>query len=84
MLYVGMPFMITFQILMLIRGTFSPSYVWIPSSSADIPWYGFLWGVFGDLYLDLIGIGIYMVSAIIIFLGIRMYKKFAHITAGVK
>jgi small basic protein len=30
------------------------------------------------------GIGIYMASAIIIFLGIRMYKKFAHITAAVK
>ncbi|MDR1234664.1 MAG: APC family permease [Mycoplasmataceae bacterium] len=82
MLYVGMPFMITFQILMLIRGTFSPSYVWVGNS--NIPWYGFQWGPFGDLYLDLIGIGIYMVSAIIIFFGIRMYKRFAHITAGVK
>jgi amino acid transporter len=34
MLYVGMPFMITFQILMLIRGTFSPSYVTVGN---DIP-----------------------------------------------
>jgi small basic protein len=42
------------------------------------------WGPFGDLYLDLIGIGIYMLSAIIIFMGIRMYKRFAHITAAVK
>ncbi|MDR2369492.1 MAG: APC family permease [Mycoplasmataceae bacterium] len=82
MIYVGMPFMITFQILMLIRGTFSPSYVWIHGS--NIPWYGVQWGPFGDLYLDLIGIVIYLSSAIIIFFGIRMYKKFAHITAAIK
>jgi amino acid transporter len=27
MLYVGMPFMITNQVMMLIKGTFSPSFV---------------------------------------------------------
>ncbi|GHU34338.1 hypothetical protein FACS1894166_11630 [Bacilli bacterium] len=34
--------------------------------------------------MDLIGITIYMSSALIIFAGIKVYKKFAHTTAFVK
>jgi hypothetical protein len=34
-------------------------------------------GSFTDLYLDLIGIGIYLASAVIVFGGIKLYKKLA-------
>lgn len=77
MLYVGMPFMITFQILMLIRGTFSNTMVW---KSGDLPFYGVAWGVFGDFYLDLIGIGIYLLSALVIFFGMKWYKRVNHVS----
>lgn len=81
MQYVMLPFIITIQIMMLIRGTFSPDFV-DPNNQGV--WYALHWGPFGDLYLDLIGIAIYLLAASIIFFGIRVYKRLAHGTGIIK
>lgn len=78
MQYVMLPFIITIQIMMLIRGTFSPEFV--PKGA----WYTLHWGNFGDFYLDLIGIAIYLAAASVIFFGIKIYKKLAHGTGIIK
>lgn len=78
MQYVMLPFIITIQIMMLIRGTFSPDFV------RDGSWYTLNWGAFSDFYLDLIGIAIYLAAASIIFFGIKIYKKIAHGTGIIK
>lgn len=78
MQYVMLPFIITIQIMMLIRGTFSADFV-----SGD-QWYTIHWGAFGDFYLDLIGIVVYLAAASIIFFGIKIYKKIAHGTGIIK
>ncbi len=78
MQYVMLPFIITIQIMMLIRGTFSADFV-----KGD-QWYTIHWGAFGDFYLDLIGIAIYLAAASIIFFGIKIYKKLAHGTGIIK
>lgn len=77
MQYVMLPFVITIQIMMLIRGTFSSEFI-------GNQWYTAHWGPFGDLYLDLIGIAIYLGAASIIFFGIKWYKKLAHGTGIIK
>lgn len=78
MQYVMLPFIITIQIMMLIRGTFSSDFV------NGERWYTLNWGSFGDFYLDLIGIAIYLFAASIIFFGIKIYKKIAHGTGIIK
>ncbi|ATZ18737.1 hypothetical protein ESOMN_v1c03550 [Williamsoniiplasma somnilux] len=78
MQYVSLPFLITIQINSLIKGSFSPEYV------GQGAWYAANWGPFTDLWLDLIGIFIYMSAATIIFLGIKWYKKIAHGSALIK
>lgn len=78
MQYVMLPFIITIQIMTLIKGTFSAEYV------GNGGWYLLDWGNFGDLYLDLIGIAIYLISASAIFFGIRIYKKLANGTGIIK
>lgn len=80
MQYVMLPFIITIQILMLIRGAFSPEFV----SDGQEAWYTVHWGNFGDFYLDLIGIVIYLAAASAIFFGIKWYKKLAHSTGIIK
>lgn len=77
MQYVMLPFIITIQIMMLIKGTFSPEF-------AGEGWYNLHWGNFGDFYLDLIGIAIYLGAASVIFFGIKIYKKLAHGTGIIK
>lgn len=81
MQYVMLPFIITIQIMMLIRGTFSPEFT---ASGDQVPWYTLHWGPFGDFYLDLIGIAIYLAAASVIFFGIKWYKKLAHGTGIIK
>ncbi|MDQ7982598.1 MAG: APC family permease [Spiroplasma sp.] len=78
MQYVMLPFIITIQILMLIRGTFSPEFV------KGNQWFTIHWGPFGDLFLDLIGIAIYLSAASVIFFGIKVYKRLAHGTGIIK
>lgn len=82
MQYVMLPFIITIQIMMLIRGTFSPEFT--TTSTGDIPWYTLHWGPFGDFFLDLIGIAIYLAAASVIFFGIKWYKKLAVGTGIIK
>lgn len=77
MQYVMLPFIITIQIMMLMKGTFSSEY-------AGDNWYTLHWGNFGDFYLDLIGIVIYLAAASVIFFGIKWYKKLAHGTGIIK
>lgn len=80
MQYACLPFVVTIQVMMLIRGTFSPEF----TSSEHAQWYSANWGPFSDLYLDLIGIIIYMAAASVIFAGIKIYKKMAHATSIIK
>lgn len=80
MQYACLPFIVTIQVMMLIKGTFSPEF----TSNNQIQWYSANWGPFSDLYLDLIGIVIYMTSASVIFGGIKLYKKLAHGTSIIK
>ncbi|WHQ36544.1 APC family permease [Spiroplasma sp. SV19] len=86
MQYVSLPFLITIQVMMLIRGSFGAD--WIsqvnPDGSVSVPWYAADWGSFGDLWLDFIGIAIYMSAAAIIFGGIKLYKKLANGTGIIK
>ena len=86
MQYVSLPFLITIQVMMLIRGSFGAD--WIsqvnPDGSVSVPWYAADWGSFGDLWLDFIGIAIYMAAAAIIFGGIKLYKKLANGTGIIK
>lgn len=77
MQYVMLPFIITIQIMMLMKGTFTYEF-------AGDSWYTLNWGAFGDLYLDLIGIAIYLAAASVIFFGIKWYKKLAHGTGLIK
>lgn len=77
MQYISLPFVITLQILMLIRGTFSPEF-------AGEAWCSINWGAFSDLYLDLLGILIYLSAASAIFWGIKVYKKVTNISGLVK
>ncbi|MGL5268421.1 MAG: APC family permease [Spiroplasma sp.] len=77
MQYVMLPFIITIQIMMLIRGTFSSEFI-------GNEWYTIHWGPFGDFYLDIIGIAIYLTAASVIFFGIKWYKKLAHGTGIIK
>ncbi|WP_425380969.1 APC family permease [Spiroplasma endosymbiont of Polydrusus pterygomalis] len=80
MQYVCLPFIVTIQVMMLIRGTFSPEFI----SNGQPQWYSANWGPFSDLFLDLIGILIYMISASAVFAGIKIYKKMAHTTSIIK
>ncbi|WP_338960565.1 APC family permease [Spiroplasma endosymbiont of Lasioglossum villosulum] len=80
MQYACLPFVVTIQVMMLIRGTFSPEFI----SNGQPQWYSANWGPFSDLYLDFIGIFIYMISASVIFAGIKIYKKMAHTTSIIK
>lgn len=80
MQYACLPFVVTIQVMMLIKGTFSPEFI----SNGQPQWYSANWGPFSDLYLDLIGIFIYMTSASVIFGGIKLYKKIAHTTSIIK
>lgn len=80
MQYVCLPFLIMIQILFLIRGTFSAEFA---SGNAQ-KWYTVQWGNFSDLYLDLIGIVIYLSAASAIFGGIKLYKKLSNWTILIK
>ena len=80
MQYACLPFVVTIQVMMLIRGTLSPEF----TSSDQTQWYSANWGPFSDLYLDLIGIFIYIIAASVIFGGIKFYKKMAHTTSIIK
>lgn len=77
MQYITMPFLITVQILFLIRGSFDPNYAGNTFVSAS-------WGSFSDLYLDLIGIVIYGAAGSLVFLGIKSYKLTNNISSSVK
>lgn len=77
MQYISLPFVITSQILMLIRGTFSPEF-------AGEAWYSVNWGAFSDLYLELLGILIYLSAASAIFWGVKVYKKVTNVSGFVK
>ena len=77
MQYVGMPFLITLQILFLFKGTFNPDFSGSPIITAKL-------GPFSDLYLDIIGIVIYIGAAIAIFWGIRMFKRLSNVTLILK
>lgn len=86
MQYVSLPFLITIQVMMLIRGSFGADWVSKinPDKSITVPWYAANWGSFGDLWLDFIGIAIYMSAAGIIFGGMKLYKKLANGTGIIK
>lgn len=77
MQYVGMPFLITLQILFLFKGTFNPQFSGSPIITAKL-------GPFSDLYLDIIGVAIYIGAAIAIFWGIRMFKRLSNVTLILK
>ena len=77
MQYVGMPFLITLQILFLMKGTFNPNFSSAKIITAKM-------GPFSDLYLDLIGIVIYISAAVAIFFGIRFFKRANNITLALK
>ncbi len=80
MQYISLPFVITLQILMLIRGTFSPEF-----ASEAWSWYSIHWGAFSDLYLDLLGVLlIYLLASSTFFWGIKVYKKVTNISGIVK
>ncbi|AKM54247.1 transmembrane protein permease [Spiroplasma eriocheiris] len=86
MQYISLPFLITIQVMMLIRGTFGADWISTvnPDGSVTVPWYAADWGAFGDLWLDLIGIVIYMSAALVIFGGMKLYKKLASGTGVIK
>ncbi len=76
--YVTMPFLITLQILFLMKGTFGQGYV----GNSPVAIKGL--GSFSDLYLDLIGIAIYGAAAFSIFLGMKAFKYANNITSIIK
>ena len=78
LLYITLPFMITFQILFLIQGSLNPTYI---GDSAIISAH---WGPFNNLWLDLIGVFIYMGASTMIFFGIKWYKKASNYTSLIK
>ncbi len=68
LLYLGIPFLITIQILFLLQGFFNQEFSGLPQFQAHL-------GPFTNLWLDLIGIFIYISCASIIFVGIKWWKK---------
>ncbi len=66
--YISLPFLITLQILFLLRGNFLADY-----TGGGSPLVVNL-GAFTSLYLDVIGIIIYLAAASVVFIGIRAYK----------
>ena len=66
--YVSLPFLITLQILFLLRGNFLAGYTGGESVLAVN------WGAFTSLYLDIIGIIIYLSAASVVFIGMKAYK----------
>ena len=68
MQYIGLPFLITLQIMFLMKGSFNTAF-----SHSDL--INVKWGPFTNLWLDLIGIIIYACAASVVFLGIKFYKR---------
>ncbi len=80
MQYVVLPFVISVQIMMLMRGFFEAPY--IPTNTTfNI---GKYLGSFHDLIFDLVGILIYGICASTVFFGIKIYKKLALTTGYIK
>ncbi|MBH8622759.1 amino acid permease [Spiroplasma sp. hyd1] len=72
--------------MMLLRGTFSAPWVasYDQQNHVVIPWYAFNFGAFGDLWMDLIGIVIYLFFSFVIFGGMKLYKRLNDLTASLK
>ncbi|WP_146182484.1 hypothetical protein [Spiroplasma poulsonii] len=72
--------------MMLLRGTFSAQWVasYDQQNHVVIPWYAFNFGAFGDLWMDLIGIVIYLFFSFVIFGGMKLYKRLNDLTASLK
>ena len=78
--YIALPFLITIQILFLMKGTFTGGY------SGDNPFgnaFNFA-GNFSNLFLDLIGVAIYLGAAFTLFLGMRVFKLTQNWTTGIR
>ncbi|MDR3257672.1 MAG: APC family permease [Mycoplasmataceae bacterium] len=76
--YVYIPFSLSYQIMIFIRGNFSIDF--IGSQSVILQ----NWGAFQDLWMDLISIAAFFVCAIVVMLGMRWFKKLSNATVGVK
>ena len=75
--YVGMPFIITIQILFLFQGVFTTNFSGVSQVAAH-------WGPFTNLWLDLIGVFIYIGCACLIYLGVKAFKNTNQIAALLK
>lgn len=74
--YVGLPFLITIQILYFMRGLFGGGYI-----GHAAPQLVAKWGPFTNLWLDLLSVVIYLGVATTVFLGVRVFKWISTFTS---